>query len=96
MSITQEILKNIIKNLSKLKVANEEKILWNVNDILWYMDTLNQVDTTWVIPTVSVIDSKNKLRVDIEREKIVKTKDLLACSPQKIVNNQIAISNIMH
>lgn len=96
MSITQEILKNIIHNLSKLKVANEEKILGNVNELLNYMDTLNQVDTAWVIPTVSVIDSKNKLRVDIEKEKEVKTKDLLACSPQKVINNQIAISNIMH
>jgi Asp-tRNA(Asn)/Glu-tRNA(Gln) amidotransferase C subunit len=46
MSITQEILKNITHNLSKLKVADEEKILGNVNDLLNYMDTLNQVDTT--------------------------------------------------
>lgn len=96
MSITQDILKNITHNLSKLKVADEEKLLGNVNDILTYMDTLNQVDTTWVIPTVSVIDSKSKLRVDREKEKEVKVKELLACSPQKVINNQIAISNIMH
>lgn len=96
MSITQDILKNITHNLSKLKVADEEKLLGNVNDILTYMDTLNQVDTTWVIPTISVIDSKSKLRVDREKEKEVKVKELLACSPQKVINNQIAISNIMH
>jgi Asp-tRNA(Asn)/Glu-tRNA(Gln) amidotransferase C subunit len=46
MTITQEILKNITHNLSKLKVAHEERILGNVNDLLNYMDTLNQVDTT--------------------------------------------------
>ncbi|MDD5213857.1 MAG: aspartyl/glutamyl-tRNA amidotransferase subunit C [Candidatus Gracilibacteria bacterium] len=96
MTITQEILKNITHNLSKLKVAHEEKILGNVNDLLNYMDTLNQVDTTGVIPTISVIDSKSKLRVDTEKEKEVKIKELLACSPQKVINNQIAISNIMH
>lgn len=96
MSITQEILKNITLNLSKLKVADEKKILGNVNDILNYMDTLNQVDTTWVEATISVIDSKSKLRVDSEKEKTVKVKELLECSPQKVINNQIAISNIMH
>lgn len=96
MSITQENLKNITNNLSKLKIADWEKILGNVNDILSYMDTLNQVDTTWVIPTISVIDSKNKLRIDSEKEKTVKIKELLECSPQKVINNQIAISNIMH
>lgn len=96
MSITQDILKNITHNLSKLKVADEERLFSNVNDILTYMDTLNQVDTTWVIPTVSVINSKSKLRVDTEKEKEVKIKELLACSPQKVINNQIAISNIMH
>lgn len=96
MSITQENLQNIIKNLSKLKVANEEKLLWNVNDILWYMDTLNEVDTTWVEATISVIDWKNKLRIDEEKNKEVKVSELLACSPQKVIQNQITITNIMH
>lgn len=96
MSITQENLKNIIKNLSKLKVWDEEKLLNNVNDILSYMDTLNQVDTTWVKATISVIDENNRYRTDLEKEKNVKVSELLKCSPQKVVNNQIAISNIMH
>ncbi len=96
MSITQEILKNITHNLSKLKVADEAKILKNVNDLLNYMDTLNQVNTTWVEATISVINSKSKLRLDSVNEKIVKVKELLECSPQKVINNQIAISNIMH
>lgn len=96
MSITQENLKNIIKNLSKLKVWDEEKLLNNVNDILSYMDTLNQVDTTWVKATISVIDENNNYRIDLEKEKNVKVSELLKCSPQKVVNNQIAIANIMH
>jgi len=47
-----------------------------------------------VKPTISVIDSENILREDIEIRSI-DPKDLLACSNQKVIANQIAVSNIM-
>jgi hypothetical protein len=45
--------------------------------------------------TVSVVESENILRDDEEKAKSVTPQELLACSKQKVVANQIAISNIM-
>lgn len=94
MSLTQEQIKKLSKNLSKINV-NTEKIGTDINWIISYIDLLNEVDTTWIIPTVSVIESENILREDIETKKIITRKELLNCSNQKIIAEQIAITNIM-
>jgi aspartyl-tRNA(Asn)/glutamyl-tRNA(Gln) amidotransferase subunit C len=94
MTVTQEKIKSISYKLGKLRPRNEEKLISNVSSILEYVDLLNEVDTTGVIPTVSVISSENLLKEDIEKRNI-QPKDLLACSPQKVIANQIAISDIM-
>jgi len=44
MSITQDELNNLTKNLSKLN-NTDEKLLNDVNGILSYIDLLNEVDT---------------------------------------------------
>ncbi len=82
------------QNLSKIKI-DDEKLGKDVNGILKYIDLLNEVDTTWVEPTVSVVQKENTLREDVEKEKTTQPKELLDCSKQKVVANQIAISNIM-
>lgn len=95
MSLTQEQIEKLSKNLSKIDMQ-DPKLSEDINNILSYMDLLNEVDTTWVEPTISVVEIENILRDDeIAKDKIA-TKDLLACSEQKVVANQIAISNIMH
>lgn len=94
MSLTQEQIEKLSKSLSKLKI-NNEKIAKDLDWILNYVDLLNEVDTTWVKPTVSVIESKNILREDKIIEKNITRKELLNCSNQKIIAEQIAISNIM-
>lgn len=94
MSVTQEQIEKLSKNLSKISVDNE-KITSDINWILSYIELLNKVDTTWVEPTVSVIENKNTLRNDIETSKNVSKEELLNCSNQKIIANQIAITNIM-
>lgn len=94
MSLTQEQIEKLSKNLSKISV-NNEKIANDTNGILKYVDLLNEIDTKWVEPTVSVIESKNELREDTEKEKNISREELLNCSNQKIVANQIAVSNIM-
>lgn len=93
MSLTQEQIEKLSKNLSKIKLDNE-KLGQDINGILQYIDLLNEVDTTWIKPTISVIDSENILREDIEI-RTLDPKDLLACSNQKVIANQIAVSNIM-
>ncbi len=94
MSLTQEQIEKLSKNLSKINV-NSGKIAHDINWILDYIDLLNEVDTTWVIPTVSVIETENILREDIQGSKNITRAELLACSNQKVIADQIAISNIM-
>lgn len=94
MSLTQDQIKKLLKNLSKLSVDNEEVITTKVNSIVWYMDLLNEVDTIWVEPTVSVSKKQNILREDIEIREFSR-KEMLNCSNQKIIWDQIAISSIM-
>ncbi len=93
MSLTQEQIEKLSKNLSKIRIDNE-KLAQDVNWILHYVDLLNEVDTTGVKCTTSVVESESILREDIEKRE-VEPKDLLACSKQKVIANQIAISNIM-
>ncbi len=94
MSITQEQMDNIIKNLSKLPNTNT-KLEWDVKNIISYMEVLNEVDTTGIIPTVSVSDFPMNLRKDTEI-RLSSPQEILACSPQNIIGNQIALSNIMN
>jgi len=93
MSLTQEQIEKLSKNLSKIKLDNE-KLGQDINGILKYIDLLNEVDTTWIKPTISVVEKENILRDDIEI-RTINPKDLLACSNQKVIANQIAVSNIM-
>jgi aspartyl/glutamyl-tRNA(Asn/Gln) amidotransferase C subunit len=94
MSVTQEQIEKLSKMLSKINVDNK-KITWDVNNILNYIELLNEVGTSWVKPTVSVIDTKNTLREDEIVEKTISREELLACSNQKVIADQIAITNIM-
>jgi aspartyl/glutamyl-tRNA(Asn/Gln) amidotransferase C subunit len=57
MSVTQDQIKKIAKNLCKLP-SEEVKLVNDVNDILKYVEMLNEVDTTGVEPTVSVVSKK--------------------------------------
>jgi Asp-tRNA(Asn)/Glu-tRNA(Gln) amidotransferase C subunit len=60
------------------------------------MNLLNEVDTFWVKSTTSVVESEksNTLREDIEKRTITPT-ELLKCSWQKIIWEQIAVASIM-
>ena len=95
MSITQEEIRRISKNLAKLTPKNEEKLLWSINSILKYVDLLNEIDTTGVTPTISVVaKNQNDFKKDVEKREI-SPGSLLACSPQRVIANQIAVSDIM-
>ena len=94
MSISQEQLKKIAEKLSKIPGDNE-KILANITDILSYMELLNEVNTDGVIPTVSVVETEGTLRKDILSSQNRDWTDLIACSHQKVVANQIVLPNIM-
>ena len=94
MSITQEQIKKIAENLSKIPATNPN-IESDLNNILKYFDLLKEVDTENVTPTYSVILKENILREDKLEEKVLLRKELLDCSNQQVVADQIAVSNIM-
>lgn len=94
MSVSQEQIQKIAEKLSKIPGDNK-KLVGNIQDILWYMELLEEVDTTWVPATVSVIRDTKWLRSDELGEKNILPEDLLACSDQKVVGNQIILPNIM-
>jgi aspartyl-tRNA(Asn)/glutamyl-tRNA(Gln) amidotransferase subunit C len=98
MSLTQEQIKKIAEKLSKIHLdeTKTEELKWDLNNILKYFDLLNEVDTENVKPTYSVIEKENSLREDIEQKiKDPSVKELLECSNQDVIANQIAINNIM-
>jgi Asp-tRNA(Asn)/Glu-tRNA(Gln) amidotransferase C subunit len=96
MSISQDELKKIAEKLSKIPGDNQA-LLWNITDIVGYMDLLWEVDTTWVIPTISVVEGNAILREDTVQNPTETTwRDLLASSKQKVVADQIVLPNIMN
>ena len=96
MSISQDELKKIAEKLSKIPGDNPA-LLGNITDILGYMDLLSQVDTTWVAPTVSVVENSAILREDTVHNPTQATgPDLLKNSNQKVVADQIVLPNIMN
>lgn len=96
MSVTQEEIKKIAENLSKLSPKNLWNLTQSVDSILSYFELLNEVDTRGVVPTINVVKKENILRSDVENiNKDVSPEELLACSNQKIIAGQIAVNNIM-
>ena len=76
----QEVKK--IDELSRLSLTNEElkKRTKDMNNILDYMDTLNEIDTENVEELYNVHDMNNSLRED-NYESSLDKKDVLANSP---------------
>lgn len=95
MSVSQEELKKIAEKLSKIP-GNNPKLLGNITDILGYMDLLQEVDTTWVKATVSVVDAPANLREDDQNQTCSNPDELLECSKQKVMGRQVILPNIMN
>ena len=95
MSITQEQINKLAINLNKLKSKDEEKLLKSVNFLLKYVDLLNEVDTTNIPSTINIISKKNNILRKDDISPDILPKDLLNCSPQKVIANQIAVNDIM-
>ena len=95
MSITQAELEKISSNLSKLDKKEWEKLLNDINNILQYVEELWEVDTKWVKHTISPLDIESRIREDIKDKKYTSKKDLLNCTNNKVIWDQIAVGNIM-
>ncbi len=68
MSVTLADVENIAR-LARLSFSQEEMITFTgqFNQILQYMDKLNELDTSNVEPTLHVLDTGNPLRQDEQK-----------------------------
>lgn len=86
MAVTQEEVKHIA-DLAKLRVTEEEVVKYtnDLNSILTYMQKLNEVDTSNVLPLSHPVENINVFRDDILTES-VSTKDALKNAPDRTEN----------
>lgn len=73
-----------IASLAKLKFSDEEmkKLQDELNKILEYMDTLNELDTENVEPLENINDTENVLREDVPGNSLT-TEEALKNAPAK-------------
>lgn len=71
MKITLEEVEHVA-DLARLEVSSEEKeqLTHQMNRILLYMEKLNELDTTDVVPTSHAIELRNAFREDVVRESL--------------------------
>jgi aspartyl-tRNA(Asn)/glutamyl-tRNA(Gln) amidotransferase subunit C len=71
MKITREEVENVAM-LARLELTGEEKDIFTgqMDAILAYVDKLNEVDTSGVIPTAHAVPMENAFRDDEERPSI--------------------------
>jgi aspartyl-tRNA(Asn)/glutamyl-tRNA(Gln) amidotransferase subunit C len=67
-----------VANLARLEVTTEEKghLTEQMNRILQYMEKLNELDTTRVVPTSHAIDLHNAFREDQVQESLPRNESL--------------------
>ena len=83
MKITEAEVAHVA-DLARLEVSAGDigKFATQIDDILNYVDTLNQVDTTGVAPTSHAIDLTNAFREDVPGEHLA-PEEALGNAPRK-------------
>ena len=73
-----------VAELARLRFspAEEERLVGELNRILRYMDTLNEIDTTGVEPTSHVLPLANAFRRD-EAASFPAAAEIVAAAPQR-------------
>lgn len=68
-----------IAHLARLELSGEEKqgMIKDMNQILHFMDKLNEIDTSGVEPLVYMTDKINALREDVVKHEITHEEALL-------------------
>jgi aspartyl-tRNA(Asn)/glutamyl-tRNA(Gln) amidotransferase subunit C len=77
MKITLDQVRHVAR-LARLNLPEDRmrELMQNMNDILGYMDMLNEVDTTGVEPTSHVMDIRNVFREDEVKPSLAHEKSL--------------------
>ncbi|OGB98765.1 asparaginyl/glutamyl-tRNA amidotransferase subunit C [candidate division KSB1 bacterium RBG_16_48_16] len=84
MSVTIQDVENIAR-LAKLAFTEEEKkrFVDQFNQILAYVEKLNELDTDDVVPTYHVLDLKNVMREDVVEPWLTQEEALANAPKQK-------------
>jgi len=84
-----------VARLARLALTDEEKELYTteLNAVLGFMETLNQLDTTDVPPTTHVLDLKNVFRDDVVGVSM-STEEVVANAPEA-EDGQFKVPKIM-
>jgi len=77
LKITKEQVE-YVAHLARLEFSEQEKgkFTSQLNDILLYMDKLNEIDTTGVVPETHAISLNNAFREDIVKPSLGSDKSL--------------------
>jgi aspartyl-tRNA(Asn)/glutamyl-tRNA(Gln) amidotransferase subunit C len=83
MKITRETIEHVA-NLSRLNLTEQEinKLIGEMENIITFVDKLNELDTSEVPQTAHVLPIKNVFREDISKESFDREK-LLANAPSQ-------------
>lgn len=94
MTLTLEEVEHIA-HLARLNLTEEEKARYRtqLSAILDFARRLQELDTTGIPPTASVLPSRSVLRQDIPRPSL-KTEDLLANAPEA-ESNQFRVPPVL-
>lgn len=92
MSISSDQVRHIA-HLARLHLTPEEveRFSHQLSAVFDYMEVLNEVDTTGVVPTSQVTGLQNVDRTDEVRSMGIDPQDLLKCSPLSIQDHQIRV-----
>ena len=92
--ITEETVKHVA-DLARLSFNDEDVATFakQLDDIVSYAEQLNELDTTDVEPTTHVLDIKNVLRQDNQRQWISR-EDALKNAPDQ-QDNQVKVPTII-
>jgi aspartyl-tRNA(Asn)/glutamyl-tRNA(Gln) amidotransferase subunit C len=84
MKITRGTIEHVA-NLARLRFGEEELegFISQLNDILQYVDKLNELDTSNVPPTSHMFFTKTPMREDMVRAEPAPTGKLLENAPQR-------------
>jgi len=91
--LTDELTRKLA-HLARLQLDDAEvkRFTKELDDILQFFSKLQKVDTTGVTPIAQITDLQDVMRIDNAQPSGIE-QELLRCTPNKIVNNQIAVQS---
>lgn len=94
MELTPEEVRNIAE-LAKLDLTDDEVALYagQLSDIIGYFQRLQQLDTSHIAPTASVLPLKNVLRPDVATAPLAP--ELVVANAPEAEDNQFRVSAVL-